>query len=165
MRVTLGLGDAATALQVYATCRARLAAEVQVEPAADTVALAGHIRTPAARRTRSRSARPPSEESQPPGDLIAPLVGRASAFTQLVSCYQQARLGQPQAVFVMGEAGIGKTRLANEFVAWARAQGAEGLRGHAFELGGPPPHQALVGAVRPPLEGANSPAHSPPRAS
>src|SRR5258707_15336445 len=40
----LALGDAAASLQVYGTCRARLAEELQVEPSADIVALAEHIR-------------------------------------------------------------------------------------------------------------------------
>ncbi len=156
MLVHLALGDATAALQVYATCRARLAEELQVEPSADTITLAAHIRTSAARLPGSRSAHPPSTESQPPGDLIAPLVGRASAFTQLVSCYQQARLGQPQTALLVGEAGIGKTRLANEFVAWARAQGAEVLSGHAFELEALLPYQSLVEALRPRLEEENT---------
>jgi ATP-dependent Clp protease ATP-binding subunit ClpA len=140
MWVHLALGDATAALQVYATCRAHLVEELQVEPSADTIALAEHIRTSGARRPGSCSARPTSAENQPPGDLIAPLVGRASAFTQLVGCYQQARLGQPQTVLLVGEAGIGKTQLANEFVAWAQAQGAEALSGHAFLLGGRLPY-------------------------
>jgi predicted ATPase len=45
---------------------------------------------------------------------VAPLVGRAAAFTQLVGGFQQARQGQPQIVLVGGEAGIGETRLASE---------------------------------------------------
>ncbi len=57
----------------------------------------------------------------------------------------------------MGEAGIGKTRLASEFVAWARAQGAEVLSGHAFELGGRLPYQPLVEALRKRLEEENAP--------
>ncbi len=157
MRVHLALGDGTVALQVYATCRAHLVEELQVEPSADTIALAEHIRTTSARRPGSCSARPTSAENQPPGDLIAPLVGRASAFTQLVGCYQQARLGQPQTVLLVGEAGIGKTRLANEFVAWAQAQGAEALSGHAFELGGRLPYQPLVEALRPRFEEENAP--------
>src|SRR5258708_27445992 len=40
MRVQLALGDASAALQVYATCQARLAEALRVKPAADTVALA-----------------------------------------------------------------------------------------------------------------------------
>src|SRR5207302_6121891 len=53
--------------------------------------------------------------------------------------------------------GIGKTRLANEFVAWAQAQGAQVLRGHALEMGGRLPYQPLVEALRPRLEEENAP--------
>jgi DNA-binding SARP family transcriptional activator len=158
MRVHLALGDATAALQVYATCRARLAEELQVKPSPDTVALAEHIRTTAARQgsppARSATA---TMESRPPGELVVPFVGRAGAFSQLVSRYQQARQGQPQAVLVVGEAGIGKTRLASEFVAWARAQGAQVLSGHAFEMGGRLPYQPVVEALRPRLEEENAP--------
>ncbi len=157
MRMHLARGDASAALQVYATCRARLAEELQVKPSAETVALAEHIRATAARRG-SPTARPTTTaENQPPSELVAPLVGRAAAFTQLVGRYQQARQGQPQVVLLLGEAGIGKTRLASEFVAWARAQGAEVLSGQAFEMGGRLPYQLLVEALRPRLEAENAP--------
>jgi len=43
IRVHLALGDATSALQVYATCRARLAEELQVKPSPETVTLAEHI--------------------------------------------------------------------------------------------------------------------------
>jgi len=158
MRVHLALGDASAALQVYATCRARLAEELRVKPSAETVALAEHIRATATRRG-SHPARPSiaKAENQPPSELVAPLVGRAQAFAQLTGRYQQARQGQPQAVLLAGEAGIGKTRLAREFVAWARAQGAEVLSGQAFEMGGRLPYQPLIEAVRPRLEAENAP--------
>src|SRR2546421_2039085 len=158
MRVHLALSDASAALQVYATCRGRLAEELQVKPSAETVALAEHIRATAARRG-SHPARPSiaKAENQPPSELVAPLVGRAQAFAQLTGRYQQARQGQPQAVLLAGEAGIGKTRLAREFVAWARAQGAEVLSGQAFEMGGRLPYQPLIEAVRPRLEEENAP--------
>jgi DNA-binding SARP family transcriptional activator/predicted ATPase len=157
MRVHLALGDAAAALQVYATCRARLAEELQVKPSADTVALAEHIRATQARRSGSPPARRAPAESRPLSELAAPLVGRAAAYSQLVAHYQQARQGQPQAVLLVGEAGIGKTRLATEFVAWAHAQGAEVLSGQAFEMGGQLPYQPLVEALRPWLEEENAP--------
>ena len=158
MRMDLALGDASAALQVYATCRARLAEELRVKPSAETVALAEHIRATATRRG-SHPARHSiaKAENQPPSELVAPLVGRAQAFAQLTSRYQQARQGQPQAVLLAGEAGIGKTRLAREFVAWARAQGAEVLSGQAFEMGGRLPYQPLVEALRPRLEEENAP--------
>ena len=117
MRVHLVRGEASATLQVYACCRARLAEELQVKPSAETVALAEHIRAPAARHG-SPTARPTTTaENQPPSALVAPLVGRQASFTQLVASFQQARQGQPQIVLLLGEAGIGKTRLASEFVA------------------------------------------------
>src|SRR5712692_5953669 len=156
MRVHLGLGDATAAWQVYATCRARLAEDLRVKPSAETVALAEQIRatavgSPAPHPSAART------KSGPPGELVAPLVGRAAAFRHLVGNYQQARGGQPQAVLVVGEAGIGKTRLATELVAWARAQGAEVLSGHALEMGGQLPYQPLVEALRERLEAENAP--------
>src|SRR2546421_8053436 len=157
MRVDLALGDASAALQVYATLRARLAQELQVKPSAETVALVDQMRASAAASQGSSPARRAAGESGPPSELTAPLVGRAAAFRQLVGSFQQARGGQPQAMLLVGEAGIGKTRLASEFVAWARAQGAEVLSGHAFEMGGRLPYQPLVEALRPRLEAENAP--------
>ena len=55
-----------------------------------------------------------------------------------------------------GEAGIGKTRLARKFLAWASAQGAELLQGGAFESGSHLPFQPLVDALRLRLEHENS---------
>jgi DNA-binding SARP family transcriptional activator len=157
MRVQLALGNPNAAWQVYLTCRARLAEELGVKPSAETVALAEHIRAIAARSPGRTRVRPSTGESQPPTELVGPLVGRATAFSQLVGHYQLAREGQPQALLVVGEAGIGKTRLAREFVAWARAQGAEVLSGLAFEAGGRLPYQLLVEALRPRLEEENAP--------
>lgn len=51
-------------------------------------------------------------------------------------------------VVLIGEAGIGKTRLATEFLTWAAAQGADILHGRAFETGGRLPYQPLVEALR-----------------
>src|SRR2546425_158597 len=157
MRVHLALGDASAALQVYATCRARLAQDLRVEPSAETVTLAEHIRASATASRGSTPARPAAGESGLPSDLAAPLVGRADAFRQLVGTFQRARVGQPQAVLLVGEAGIGKTRLATELVAWARAQGAEVMVGHALEMGGRLPYQPLVEALRERLEAENAP--------
>src|SRR5437016_6041355 len=108
MRVHLARDEASAALRIYATCRARLAEELQVKPSAETVALAERIRALAAARRGTAPARPgmASVESQPPGELVAPLIGRTAAFSQLVTHYQQARAGQAQGVLVVGEAGL-----------------------------------------------------------
>jgi predicted ATPase/DNA-binding SARP family transcriptional activator len=142
MRVHLAQGDLTAAGRVYATLRARLAERIRATQA----------------RHDSAEVRPaPTVESRLPGELVAPLIGRAGAFRQLVSRFQQARQRQPQAVLLVGEAGIGKTRLAGEFVDWAAARGAEVLRGHALEMGGRLPYQPLVEALRTRLEAENAP--------
>src|SRR6266516_2317950 len=74
MRVHLALGDASAALQVYATCRARLAQDLRVKPSAETVALAEHIRASAPTSRGSTPARLAAKESGPPSGLVAPLV-------------------------------------------------------------------------------------------
>ena len=154
MRLYLAQGDLSAALQVYATLRARMAEELQIKPSTETVALAERIRATQARQSRAPAGPAPAVQNRPPGELLTPLIGRAAAFRQLVERFEQ---GQPQAVLLLGEAGIGKTRLANEFVAWARARGAEVLSGQAFELGGRLPYQPLVEALRERLEEENAP--------
>jgi DNA-binding SARP family transcriptional activator len=157
MRLQMAQGDHSAALQVYAACKARLAEALQVDPSPETVALAELIRADAGHRA-AVLALPSStlQESRAQTEVVPPLVGRAAPFTQLISRYQQARQGQPQAVLIVGEAGIGKTRLAFEFVAWARAQGADVLSGQAFEVGGRLPYQPLVEAIRLRLEEENA---------
>src|SRR3989440_5252229 len=86
-----------------------------------------------------------------------PLMGRASTFNQLIGSFQQAQQGQPQAVLVVGEAGIGKTRLVTEFVAWAQSQGAEVLSGYAIAMGGRLPYQLPVEALRQRMQAENAP--------
>lgn len=156
MRVYVTQGDTISALQVYTTLQTRLTEALHLNPDAKTEALAESIR---ATQERGHAATLPAIPvmRQPARELIAPLVGRATAFRDLVEHYHLAQAGQPQAVVLLGETGIGKTRLANEFVAWARAQGADILVGHAFELGGRLPYQPLVEALRTRLEAENAP--------
>lgn len=157
MRLHLAQGNLAAAGRVYTTLRARLAEELHIKPSAETVALAERLRIIQARPGAAPAHPSPTKANQPPGELEAPFVGRTAAFRQLMGRYQQAKQGQPQAVLLVGEAGIGKTRLASELVAWAWAQGAEVLQGRAFESGGRLPYQPLVEALRKRLEAENAP--------
>ena len=154
MQAHLALGDPEAALQVYATCQARLAEELQVQPSAETVELAEHVRTTMLQRHEHTV---PIQSNDPPRALLSPLIGRAPVFSQLVDCFQDARQGHPQGVIIEGEAGIGKTRLVSEFVAWARAQRADALSGHVLESGVRLPYQPLVEAMRSRLEEENAP--------
>lgn len=62
----------------------------------------------------------------------APLIGRDAELSQLVAALGGARLRLPQVIAVLGEAGIGKTRLVEEVSAQATTQGLRVLvaRGH-----------------------------------
>jgi predicted ATPase len=61
-----------------------------------------------------------------------PLVGRSLETARLIQAYQ---MGAPQGYFfaLQGEAGIGKSRLAEDFTAWARQNGATVLSARCFE--------------------------------
>jgi len=62
-----------------------------------------------------------------PNQVAQMLVGRDTALTELQDCLRKVMRGQRQIVFVTGEAGIGKTAVADEFQRLAAA-GVAGLR-------------------------------------
>src|SRR5438132_2797163 len=160
MRLRFSQGDRVGALRTYANGRAVLADELQVEPEPETVALAKRIRHAApVCPAQLRSLLPPhASPGQPPANLLdGPLLGRAAEFGTLIECYQRAYAGQPEVVLIQGEAGIGKTRLATEFVGWAQAQGADVLVGRALQTGGQLPYQPLIDVLRRQLEQEHAP--------
>ena len=154
MRLHFMSGDRAAALRAYEICREVLDRELGVPPDPQTSALAERVRM--APRSARESDQPRS--LPPASNLDKPLVGRADEFTKLVELYHTASQGRTQVAVLQGEAGIGKTRLATEFLAWAGAQGAEVLHGRAYETAGRLPYQPLVDALRPHLEHEAAPA-------
>jgi predicted ATPase/DNA-binding CsgD family transcriptional regulator len=63
------------------------------------------------------------------------LVGRETELAQLRDALKRARADEPVAVLVGGEAGVGKTRLVEEFGRYAEGEGARVLVGQSLELG------------------------------
>jgi len=63
------------------------------------------------------------------------LVGRAAEMAALQAALETVRRGDPAAMLIGGEAGMGKTRLIGEFTAVARDAGARVLTGACLELG------------------------------
>jgi len=161
MRLHFAAGDPSAALRAYEACRAVLEKELQTSPAPETEALAVRLRAqplpegPGKSSTGRASPRPSTSDIQ---RIQVPLVGRTPEFAQLVERYYAACQVGPQVVAIQGEAGIGKTRLATEFLGWALSQGADVLQGRAFETGGRLPYQPLVDALRPRVESENAPA-------
>jgi len=78
------------------------------------------------------------------------LVGRSLELAQLEAALAEAARGQPSLAFVVGESGVGKSRLVAELQARAAADGARVLHGDCVELGdGELAYAPLVTALRP----------------
>jgi DNA-binding CsgD family transcriptional regulator len=76
-------------------------------------------------------------------------VGRAAELDRLDQALDQATNRRPATRLITGEAGIGKTRLVEEFLGQARAAGARVLVGACLQLGESGlPYAPFVGALR-----------------
>ena len=114
-------GDRAAALATYHRCASILQRELEVEPCADTVTVY--------QRLFAETAAPVAAVPEAPQD--APLIGRASELAALQSAWG-AVVGGPRLMVVVGEAGVGKTRIAAEFADGIRRGGAIVGRARCF---------------------------------
>ena len=113
MRLMAATGQREAALRQFERCQALLAAELGLAPMPETVALAQSLRGAA-----SVAAPSPMRPPQALPERL-PFVGRAAEVARL-----QAAWARRTAVVIVGEAGVGKTRLATDFAA---SQGAYAL--------------------------------------
>lgn len=105
-------GDRAAALHAYQQCAALLQRELDVTP------------SPATRQVYERLLSHRADASQlVPLAGSFPLFGRTAEWARLQETWQQAAHGSPRLVLISGEAGIGKTRLSEELLAWVDRQG------------------------------------------
>ncbi len=103
-------GNVAGALRTYHACSTRLQRELGVDP------------SPATQETYERLLHTEAP-SELPAPIRLPLVAREQAWQTVQTAWKQCTHGQPGAVLIAGEAGIGKTRLAEELLDWAERQG------------------------------------------
>ena len=82
----------------------------------------------AAPKTPSAATKLAAGSSRP---ATGALVGRADELASIQDMFDAARAGRPTIVLLMGDAGIGKTRLADEAAVIARAAGTRVFRGEA----------------------------------
>ncbi|HKT81969.1 MAG TPA: AAA family ATPase [Vicinamibacterales bacterium] len=113
MRSHARRGDRATALHVYQQCAAHLKQELGIQPSAAT--------RMTYREILDLDAEVPS--SPPPRITTFPLVGREGEWQTLVSAWRGVDAGRAKMIVIRGEAGIGKTRLAEELVEWCQVKG------------------------------------------
>jgi DNA-binding SARP family transcriptional activator len=136
MRLYARLGRRGAALRQYQTCVDALQRELGLEPEARTRRLYRLI----LRRAAVRDAGQPLAVD---GAAVAsitdgspaspPLLGRDAELARLRRVLGAARRGEGWHVAILGEAGIGKTRLLDEFVSDAAREGFLVLLGRAHE--------------------------------
>jgi DNA-binding CsgD family transcriptional regulator/tetratricopeptide (TPR) repeat protein len=64
----------------------------------------------------------------------SPMQGRDDELAQLLRAYAQAKDGEPRVVALVGEAGIGKSRLVDELAAQVNADGGRAISGACLDL-------------------------------
>jgi len=106
--------DRAAALNVYHACAGVLSKELGVEPDASTRELYERL---------IKSESQLSRTSLPTTPISHPLVAREMEWKTLLGEWKKSSEGELRMVLCSGEAGIGKTRLAEEFIHWASRQG------------------------------------------
>ncbi len=131
MRLSVLNGDRARALRLYQECCTLLERELGVQPSPETQALYEFLL---------------QAEAQPQVEMArlhvnhfegrTTLVGREQEWQVLLAAWRAAFQGHAQLVVVSGEAGIGKTRLAEELIVWASRQGYLTARTRAYAMEG-----------------------------
>jgi predicted ATPase/DNA-binding SARP family transcriptional activator len=139
MRLLAINGDRAGALRVYHTFATTLQRELGIAPGAETQDVyerllhsenVGH-KVGTAPATGGRTA--PSEG---PLSATPPLIGRRREWEQLLGAWRQACAQGPGLALITGEAGIGKSRLAEELLVWARQRGATTAKARCYAAEG-----------------------------
>ena len=145
MRLLARQGRRAAALQQYQVCVGWLERELGVEPEEETRTLYRELLQGS---TTSRdSGRQISDRRghQAPSGLM---VGRRDQMTALQHALEQTLDQGGRIVVVAGEAGIGKTRLIQEFTAEAAARGLRILTAWCHETEQPLPFRPWIDALR-----------------
>lgn len=148
MRACYALGHQADALRQFERCREILLEELGVEPMPRTLVLYQQI--------LSGQAEVIAEAGTVELGLgPLPFVGRGAELLTLRGLLDKARREGCQVALVSGEAGVGKTRLVEEFAAGVRPQGVALLRTRCHALERDIPYQPLREALSEALAAAD----------
>ena len=158
MRAYCQLGQRHAALEQYRRCREVMLEELGAGPMVETTELYRTIlegrfaveRAPEVVPVEVPAVAPSAPPGRSPLDVIAltKLVGREQELAFLHDCWQGAQAAHGRLVLISGEAGVGKTRLVEEFANRLRWQGVRVLWGRCYEFERALPYQPLAEALR-----------------
>jgi DNA-binding SARP family transcriptional activator/tetratricopeptide (TPR) repeat protein len=149
-------GEGEGALLTYENFRDTLGRELGTEPTLLMTKLAERLTKETEARSSLSVSLVHAAAATQTSVLGVPFAGRHEEFGALVSEYHAALTSGTRVVAILGEAGIGKTRLGEEFLIWANARGADVLRGGTSEAVGLP-YGPLIEAIRPRIERERAP--------
>jgi DNA-binding SARP family transcriptional activator len=135
-------GRQADSLETYQDARTALTEELGIEPSRDLQELQQAIlhQDPALDHVGLDEA-----PAEPARGLF---VGRGRELAELSGALDDALSGAGRVVLLIGEPGVGKTRLADELIARARVRGARVMVGRCWEAGGAPAYWPWVQSLR-----------------
>jgi DNA-binding SARP family transcriptional activator/tetratricopeptide (TPR) repeat protein len=131
MSAAAAAGEPARALAAYAALRARLGEELGTDPAPQTQQL--HLAILREQETRVSGGAVAAAWPAPAASGRRALAGRDGEMAALREAWSRAAAGQAGLVMITGEAGIGKTALAEVLAAEAADDGATVLRTRCYE--------------------------------
>ena len=135
-------GRQAEALEAYQATRRALVEELGIEPGRQLRELQQAILRQEPRLELAAAVSPVGETRR------GAFVGRGPELAELVGGLDDALAGRGRLFLLAGEPGIGKSRLAEELIAHARARGAQVLIGRCWEAGGAPAYWPWVQSLR-----------------
>jgi DNA-binding SARP family transcriptional activator len=134
-------GRQAEALTAYQRARSVLVDELGIEPGQALRELHQAI-------LRHDAAIEPAAPRNAPAATRGAFVGRKAELDELLAGLDDAIAGRGRLFLLVGEPGIGKSRLAEELAARASARGARILVGRCWEAGGAPAYWPWVESLR-----------------
>lgn len=129
MRLYASSGDRASALRTYHTCVSILQRELAIEPSSQT-------QEAYQRLVQKDVAMMPSTVQAHTLVSITPIVNRQSEWAHIQDIWQRVLDGRPHMLVLLGEAGVGKTRLAEELLTWVERQGMVAVSAYCYPAEG-----------------------------
>ena len=143
IRALYRAGRQAEALEAYQQARTALVEGLGIEPGRELQEL--HAAVLGQDAALDYPAAPAALE---PESRRSTFVGREREQVQLTAALDDTLQGRGRVMLVVGEPGIGKSRLADELMAQARARDATVVVGRCWEAGGAPAYWPWVQALR-----------------